>query len=253
MFTSTCIYFQAYGTIYIYCRLTSMVISKLFVSSFYTRLTKLWRFFEISFCATFHNIYMHVYTCICIYMYILLIFCTAAAIQDAKSTNQQAVGAINSTTLAKNASTPVVPADASVTTANVTKNTTDNTTIVATVPAAATTTATNVTGNKENNTRASEQSTSTASATSTTTVTAAPTTLSTTAKQPPIPANCTTTDTNTTTTTAKPTNTTTTITTPTTNNASNVSSTTAIPVSTKVAPPSPYKERQFDGLSFLGK
>ncbi|KOX69788.1 hypothetical protein WN51_05074 [Melipona quadrifasciata] len=167
------------------------------------------------------------------------ICCNAAAIQeDTKSTNQQAVGTVNNTALAKNSSTPVVPDNASVTTANAT-----------TTVATATTVSTNGNGNKDNSTSpANEQSTSTALPTtsSTTTVTAAPTTLSTTIKKTPIPENCTTADTITTTTTA------TTITTPTTSNASNVLSTAAVPVSTKVAPPSSYKERHFDGLSFLG-
>ncbi|KAK1117949.1 hypothetical protein K0M31_015616 [Melipona bicolor] len=177
------------------------------------------------------------------------ICCNAAVIQDAKSTNQQAVGTVNNTALAKNSSTPVVlPDNASVTTtANATRNINDTTTVA--TATTVTTVSTNGNGNKDNSSSpGNEQSTSTASpvTSSTTTVTAAPTTLSTTIKKTPIPENCTTADTSTTTTT------TTTLTTPTTSNASNVLSTAAVPVSTKVAPPSPYKERHFDGLSFLG-
>ncbi|XP_017880519.1 integumentary mucin C.1-like [Ceratina calcarata] len=159
---------------------------------------------------------------------------SAAAIEDAKVTNQQQGVVANITTVpAGSTSSPAVVDKINTTATNPTTNTTSGSATTPTVIPFISTISTVITDKTTNNT---------------TNVTTPTTKI----PVPPI------TETPTNTTTEKPKTTTTTSTEhPTTNGTvttSPVPVTTAIPVSTKEAPstPSPYKERHFDGLSFMG-
>ncbi|XP_060817982.1 uncharacterized protein LOC132908209 [Bombus pascuorum] len=162
---------------------------------------------------------------------------------DTKSISQQTVDLVNSTAPIKNSSSPAAPVKDSVkdSSTNVTKNADANdniTSTVATIPVTTTNTNTDK-KTKTDTTPDNDHDTKSTNSITTTTITSTPTTSSITTKQTPTPEK----------------STSTTIVTPTTTNnttpiVSSTPVTTPVPSSTKIAPP--YRERQFDGLSFLG-